>query len=163
MTTRRRPPGPAAPGARSPASEERVGRCLAGSPSAAAARLRVPAAVGGGPVRGGGARGGRRARRRLAPARLRALALARAAAARSEAAGGARRRAADGRRAAAAAAAALASACRGGAVGRQRAALDRGLGLVLVDGRGGALTLMPAARSLSSTSWEDMSWALASS
>jgi hypothetical protein len=38
MTTRRRPPGPAAPGVRSPASEERVGRCLAGSlPSAGAA------------------------------------------------------------------------------------------------------------------------------
>ena len=37
MTTRRRPPGPAAPGARSPDSDERVGRCgLAGSPSGVA-------------------------------------------------------------------------------------------------------------------------------
>src|SRR3954470_11405166 len=33
MATRRRPPGPAVPGARSPDSDERVGRCLAGSPS----------------------------------------------------------------------------------------------------------------------------------
>ena len=153
MTTRRRPPGPAAPGVRSPASEERVGRCLAGS---------LPSAGAGGPAAGWPAcrrRPARAARRRaracgggLGARRGAGLAAGCwrsrwAAAARSEAAGGAggaRRTVGRG----AAGAAGLASACAAAPfVGSGRPS-SAAFAWSSSTADAGALTLMPALAQL---------------